>query len=375
PEGTIALSATQTDAVGNTSALSVVVSIEIDQTPPVPGVISFEGASPDESVRFDDTGDLGDEITSDTDFHLELIPPNPDATYERSTDGGVTWLPTTLAQTNLEDGVYHFRARVTDVAGNQAFTESIRVEIDNTNPEAPVIDIQPETKIQLPPITGTGESGATVTVVAEVDLDGNGSIATEIGQAVVESDGTWEITSTETLPEGPIALTATQTDPAGNESSNGDQTVTIDLTAPPVGAAEPGGLTIEIDLTANEDQVSTNDTTPIIKGTGEVGATVTLFADADDEENTAEVQIGTTTVESDGTWRIESSVALDDGLIALAATQTDEADNVSGRATGSVDIDIDTADPDAALTINVLPVTGDSTPEITGTGTPGEKVV
>ena len=62
--------------------------------------------------------------------------------------------------------------------------------------------------------------------------------------------------------------------------------------------------------------------------------------------NTADVQIGTTTVESDGTWRIESSTLLwTDGLIALAATQTDEAVNVSGEATGSVDIDIDTADP------------------------------
>ena len=53
--------------------------------------------------------------------------------------------------------------------------------------------------------------------------------------------------SSATLPANKtIALTATQTDPAGNESSNGDQTVTIDLTAPPVGAAElPDGLTIE----------------------------------------------------------------------------------------------------------------------------------
>ena len=146
-EGTITLSATQTDAVGNTSDLSApAVSIEIDQTPPAPGVISFEGASPDDSVRFDNTGDQGDEITSDTEFHLELTPADTDATYERSTDGGVTWLPTNLEQTNLEDRVYHFRARVTDDAGNQAFTESIRIEIDNTNPEAPVIDIQPETK-------------------------------------------------------------------------------------------------------------------------------------------------------------------------------------------------------------------------------------
>ena len=34
--------------------------------------------------------------------------------------------------------------------------------------------------------------GATVTVVADVDLDGSGSTETEIGQAVVDGDGNVE---------------------------------------------------------------------------------------------------------------------------------------------------------------------------------------
>ena len=75
-----------------------------------------------------------------------------------------------------------------------------------------------------PTITGTGEVGATVTVLADLATDPNGvdgTPETTIGTDVVGADGTWSIVSSQALPEGTIALSATQMDPAGNESSDG----------------------------------------------------------------------------------------------------------------------------------------------------------
>ena len=177
-----------------------------------------------------------------------------------------------------------------------------------------------------PTITGTGEVGATVTVVADVDLDGSGSTETEIGQTVVDGDGNWSITSSATLPEGTIALSATQVDEAGTTSAAFAASIKIDITA--------NAPTIDV-LAVTKNQL------PPITGTGEVGATVTLLADTDADGTGADVQIGQTVVDGDGNWSITSSATLSEGTIALSATQTDEAGNTSAAsAAASIEIDL-----------------------------------
>ena len=81
------------------------------------------------------------------------------------------------------------------------------------------------TNVALSSFSGTGETGATVTL-----LDGT----TIIGSGVV-TNGTWAITATTALTEGLNAITATQTDAAGNASVASDGlNVTLDTTAPAV---------------------------------------------------------------------------------------------------------------------------------------------
>ncbi|MCZ5975571.1 Ig-like domain-containing protein, partial [Escherichia coli] len=63
------------------------------------------------------------------------------------------------------------------------------------------------TKSTSPELTGSGEPGATITVY---DND------TEIGTAVVQTDGTWSFTPPEALDEGQHIFTTTATDVAGN---------------------------------------------------------------------------------------------------------------------------------------------------------------
>jgi uncharacterized repeat protein (TIGR01451 family) len=73
-----------------------------------------------------------------------------------------------------------------------------------------------------PPVTGTGEPGATVTVT-----DGG----TPLCAATVQADGSWSCTPSTPIDDGSHTITATQTDPAGNSSPPSDPiTVTVDTT-------------------------------------------------------------------------------------------------------------------------------------------------
>ena len=82
-------------------------------------------------------------------------------------------------------------------------------------------------------------------------------------------NGTWEVQPLDDLPDGVNPLVAVQTDKAGNhESAQGNGSIEIDTTAPNT-------------MTLDEPFTPTNDQFPVITGTGEAGATVTLRADTD----------------------------------------------------------------------------------------------
>ncbi|MFV8104459.1 Ig-like domain-containing protein, partial [Enterobacter cloacae complex sp.6730515] len=57
-------------------------------------------------------------------------------TYLVSTDNGKTWQVTTVAQKVLTDGVYQYKAVVTDAAGNTSETAVQKVVVDTTTPQA-----------------------------------------------------------------------------------------------------------------------------------------------------------------------------------------------------------------------------------------------
>ncbi|MDR0286076.1 MAG: Ig-like domain-containing protein, partial [Propionibacteriaceae bacterium] len=221
--------------------------------------------------------------------------------------------------------------------------------LDVTAPAAPVV-ISPAAGATVgddtPTIRGTGEAGATVTVA---DAAGQ-SLCT----ATVAPGGTWSCAVAPALDEGPVQLSITQTDPAGNPSPATTLTVTVDVTAP----AAPV-------VTAPADGATVGDT-PTIRGTGEVGATVTV-ADA------AGTALCSTTVQPDSTWTctVPASHALADGPQPFTVTQADTAGNVSAAVT--VTPVVDTA-PLAGPTITE-PANGDiisgALLMVKGTGKPG----
>ncbi|EMI5255582.1 BapA prefix-like domain-containing protein, partial [Acinetobacter baumannii] len=102
-----------------------------DKTPPEPGKLSFQNLL--------DSGELTqDQITNDNKFNLKLSgqEKGSSVTYLISTDEGKTWQETTLNQKDLADGIYLYKAVVTDAAGNTSETAVQKVVVDTTAPQA-----------------------------------------------------------------------------------------------------------------------------------------------------------------------------------------------------------------------------------------------
>ena len=211
--GAHSLTATATDAAGNTGVASAALSVTIDTTAPVaPSIASFST----------DSGTVGDGITNDNTLTLTGTA-EANATVKvfdgatllgsATANGSGAWSYTTAA---LANGAHSLTATATDAAGNtRVASAALSVTIDTTAPVAPSIasfstdsgtvgdGITNDNTLTL---TGTAEANATVKV-----FDG----ATLLGSAVANGSGAWSYT-TAALANGAHSLTATATDAAGN---------------------------------------------------------------------------------------------------------------------------------------------------------------
>jgi hypothetical protein len=98
-------------------------------------------------------------------------------------------------------------------------------------------------------------------------------------------------------------------------------------------------MTAGTDTGLSSSDAVTSNTAPVFKGTGEIGATVTLY---DTNGSTA---LGHATVDGTGKWEIASST-LSQGLHQVTTRQVDAAGNAS-VASGTLAVEIDTTAPDA----------------------------
>ncbi len=156
---------------------------------------------------------------------------------------------------------------------------------DTTAPLAPTASVAADGLT----VSGTGESGATITI-----RDPGG---VSIGTAVVTPGGTYTVTLTTPQTNGQV-LTAQQADPTGNLSP------TVNTTAPDL--TPPAAPIVSIDATGT-----------VVSGTGEVGATVTV-------RNALGVPIGSGVVAADGSFTVNLATPQLNGQ-ALQVVQTDAA--------------------------------------------------
>jgi hypothetical protein len=261
------------------------------------------------------------------------------------TNGNWEFTPTT----DRADGPHTVSATQTLNGATSPATAVNAFVIDTDAPDAPVItepDEGDRTDDPTPTITGTGEPGATATVVVDWD---------EVGRVTVNAAGNWQLPLTDALADGEHTITATQTDEAGNESAADEVTFVVDTEVSPPVIAVPA------------DGSSTVSTGVTVEGTAEPGATVAVEIDG--------TPVGTVTADESGNWSLELTDPLDEGDHTVSAVQTDVAGNVSDPAENDFTVD---ATPPAAPVITA-PDDGDTvtdpTPTIQGTGEPGTTIV
>ena len=189
-------------------------------------------------------------------------------------------------------------------------------------------------------ISGSGENGATVTVFDDANNNGMVDAGESLGTATVAS-GTFSVDVS--LAAGTHNIRAIQTDVAGNASA-ASTTHALDITVDTTVPAAPTALDLaaaDDTGTLSTDNITKNTSALTISGSGENGATVTVFDDANNNGMVdAGESLGTATVAS-GTFSVDVSLAA--GTHNIRAIQTDVAGNASAASTThALDITVDT---------------------------------
>ncbi|EPX56913.1 Large repetitive protein [Cystobacter fuscus DSM 2262] len=302
-QGTHTVRATARDAAGNVSTNSNTNTFAVDTTPPAAPVATpiYSGtAEPGSTVTvIVDGSPLPQTVTADANGNWSLTPTTP-----------------------LDQGPHTVTATATDTAGNVSTSSNTNTFTVDTTPPAVEVKTPAEgttIKDNTPLYSGTAEPGSTVTVI----VDGS-----PVGTITVDGSGTWSITPTTGLSNGPHTVTATATDTAGNSATDSN-TFTVDVVIPasPVVTGPPNGTVI-------------NDNTPVITGTAPPNSTVTVIVDGN--------PIGTTTSDPEGNWTYTPTTPLPDGPHDITAITTNEEGNASPPS-NTVRVTIDTEVPDTTI--------------------------
>ncbi|MEY7686087.1 Ig-like domain-containing protein [Citrobacter cronae] len=350
-EGMQTFVVTSTDAAGNT------VSKNIDITRDTQNSITDVVLSRDSN-----SADTLDAITNVTTPTLTAVT-DPNATVDVYVNGEKVATVTadaagTVSWTMPEsaDGSYDIKMVSTDAAGNTATSATTTVVIDTVVDNFSVDTLPDLTNSKALSVTGTGESGATITVYL------NGVAA---GQVTVAADGSW------TVPlilndDGEYSLTVQITDVAGNSQTSDPFVFTLD--------SHTDYPTINLDDASNSgslDDNITSDNTPAFHGTGEPGATISILVD--------EKTVATVTADAEGNWTWQYPTTLADGEYSIRVVAEDTAGNTaeSARILVTVDtstwIELDKMNPDGGLYSNDY-VTARTTPTFQINGETGQPV-
>jgi hypothetical protein len=224
----------------------------------------------------------------------------------------------------LDDGTYAVSVTVTDPAGNIA---SASQDLDVDSATASTITSPGATADTTPTISGTGEPGASVVVT----VDGQTLAAT------VDASGVWSVDVPVSLDDGTYPVSVTATDTSGNTVTTVQQ-LTVDTIA----------------TSTTTSPTLTNDSTPVIGGTGTPGDTVTVVVGP---------HTLVTTVGDDGQWSVSVPTDLADGTHLVEVATQDPLGNI---ASSDFALEIDTV-----VDADTTPPNSASDGQISGTAEPG----
>lgn len=329
-DGAYDITVTSTDAAGNTSVASNMLTVAVDtEAPAQPGVQLATGSSPlnENQPALSGMAEANSTVT---------IYVNGEVAGTATADASGSWSYT--FPTALPDGNQSITATVTDAAGNTGpASEVLALVIDTqvpATPSAPVLSgsSNDHSNTSQPTFTGQAEANSTINIY----VDG-----VVVGTATADASGNWSYTLPAALADGQHTIAITATDAAGNTSAAGDPVTIIVDTAIPAAAAQP--------VLANEQNGRTNDNTPALSGTAEPDATITIYNNGE--------PIGTATADATGNWSFTPATALADGLNTITTTVTDAAGNTSPESE-ALSFTVDTRLPVPEITSSATSVTG-----------------
>ncbi|MHA7845482.1 Ig-like domain-containing protein [Serratia sp. D1N4] len=375
-DGLYALTAKETDSVGNTTVASPEYGFTvITQAPAAPVIGSVEdNAEPH-------TGALqkGD-VTNDNTPTLKgtALPGGIVTVYDGTTAIGSTTADTNGAwsftpSTPLSEGNHNLTASVMDSIGQVSPTTGDFGIVIDTLPPAPATGLVvtddfgavqgpltagATTDDNTPTFSGKAEAGSVVTV-----LD-NGQA---IGSTTADDKGNWTLTPSTPLTNGEHDFTTTVTDKAGNTSTEGEHLV-VNVDVVP-GQVQLGGLTDDVGSVqgAIEQNGVTDDLRPTLNGTAKANSVVTVS----DGSNV----LGSVTADDKGNWSFTPATDLGQGAHSLSATAKDPAGGVSTSGSWAFAVDsvaplvptIDSAADDVGSVQPQIMANGDATDDPTPT--------
>ncbi|MCO7233018.1 Ig-like domain-containing protein, partial [Cobetia sp. Dlab-2-AX] len=354
------LTATATDAAGNVSEASTAVTVPQDADITAPNTPTITSATDDVPADTgvlasgDSTNDATPTLTGSAEIGSTVtVTHNGEVIGTTIADSNGTWSFT--PGTEFADGEHVFSVTATDAAGNEsASSGEFTLTVDTSAPDAPVLSETDGETANGSTVNGSAEAGGTVEIT-----NGDGDL---LGTGTVADDGTFSITLSPKQEAG-TELTATVTDAAGNESPVSDTLVVpedADVTAPNTPTITSATDDVEAVTGTLADGDSTNDATPTLTGSAEIGSTVTVTVTHNGEV------IGTTIADSNGTWSFAPSTEFADGEHVFSVTATDAAGNESAPS-GEFTLTVDTSAPDTPVLSETDGETANGSAEAGGT--------
>ncbi|MBB4866961.1 hypothetical protein HNP46_005869 [Pseudomonas nitritireducens] len=202
--------------------------------------------------------------------------------------------------------------------------------IDDSGSSAQKLNNGSSTHDSTPTLFGTGKAGDVLHLWTTV-TDGHGMLVNgfSLGETVVKADGTWQFITSELAQSGHYEFQAF----SASGQSAGFHLTLIDAQAPePVhyetvitGAIDNyGAVTGEL-----ANGATTDDTRPVLHGTGTPGELIQISAIAIDADgkplSNISLGLGTALVQQDGSWHFSPNQALPEGTYNFHAGQGDAA--------------------------------------------------
>ncbi|MCW2403711.1 hypothetical protein M2336_000340 [Sphingobium sp. B1D7B] len=345
--GTIAVSVTAIDAVGNISQ-SGNATFVIDNTPPAAPVIALGAGVADTASLAEATASTGVvTVAAEDGATVTVTFTRSGNTVTKTVTGAGTAKAVVLTASDLAalgDGTISVSAIAKDVAGNtSAAATPASFVLDRTPPTAPVLALGAgvsngatlaEAKAATGVVTVTAETGAAVTVTFTNGVNSVTKTLTGTGSAQAV---TLTAANLATLGNGTISVSAVARDTVGNDSAATSRTFTLDMTP-------PNNPTLTVVGSTEKSAAAASSSAGAVTVSAELGSAVTVTF-------TNGANVVTKTMTGTGAPQIVTLSTTDlatlgDGSIYVAATATDTAGNVSAGG-GSVQFTLDRVAPNA----------------------------